>query len=347
MLSSREDLPEGLLEASPSELYRLLPGPSLIHLAGRRPAPLLVSVLLHGNESTGFLAVQALLQRYRSRELPRALSLFIGNVAAARLGQRRLDGQPDFNRIWRGGPGPEHAMAQAVLQDMRRRQVFASVDLHNNTGINPHYACVNRLDHRFLHLATLFSRTVVLFAQPDTVLSLAFAELCPSVTLECGLPGTPYGTDHALEFLEACLHLAEFPAHPVPPHDLDLFHTVATVKVSEGLSFGFGFGFGRADRDIRFLPDLDHLNFRELPSGTLLGWTDGAAQPALQVWDERGESVSERYFAMDNGEIRLAQPVMPAMLTRDEKVIRQDCFCYLMERLGHEHLPTTPEWRAA
>jgi hypothetical protein len=27
--------------------------------------------------------------------------------------------------------------------------------------------------------------------------------------------------------------------------------------------------------------------------------------------------------------------VMPAMLTRDERVIRQDCLCYLMERLPY------------
>ncbi|MFZ3041956.1 MAG: hypothetical protein WA108_09235 [Thiobacillus sp.] len=33
------------------------------------------------------------------------------------------------------------------------------------------------------------------------------------------------------------------------------------------------------------------------------------------------------------GEITLRKPLMPAMLTRDEQVIRQDCLCYLMERI--------------
>ena len=171
----------------------MLPGPSLIHLPGRRPEPLLVSVLQHGNEVTGWLALRALLQKYADRELPRALSIFIGNVRAARYNQRFLDDQPDYNRIWRipaDRPAtPEHAMMQRVVDEMRARKVFASVDVDNTTGLNPHYTCVNRLDHRFFHLATLFSRTVVYFIRPDTVQSLAFANLCPAVTAECGQPG--------------------------------------------------------------------------------------------------------------------------------------------------------------
>ena len=95
MLNTYEHLPAGLLEAGVGELEDLLGGPSLIHLPGRRPEPLFVTVLSHGNETPGFTAVQALLRHYRDRELPRSLSLFIGNVAAARHGQRRLDGQID------------------------------------------------------------------------------------------------------------------------------------------------------------------------------------------------------------------------------------------------------------
>jgi len=44
---------------------------------------------------------------------------------------------------------------------MRLRDVFASVDIHNNTGLNPHYGCVTALRHASLHLAAMFSRTVV------------------------------------------------------------------------------------------------------------------------------------------------------------------------------------------
>jgi hypothetical protein len=52
----------------------------------------------------------------------------------------------------------------------------------------------------------------------------------------------------------------------------------------------------------------------------------------LEVWDEAGVAVADRYFEVVNGELRTRRSVMPAMLTLDERIIRQDCLCYLMER---------------
>jgi hypothetical protein len=331
-LTEYDHVPPGLLDLPANRLSELLPGPALIHLPGRRTQPVFVSVLLHGNEDTGWLAARAILARYAAGGLPRALSLFIGNVAAARLGLRRLDGQPDFNRVWPGSDAdqcPEAGLMRDVVAAMRARGVFASLDIHNNTGLNPHYACVNRLDQRFLHLATLFSRIVVYFVQPRGVQSAAFADLCPAVTVECGKPGTPGSVEHAAAFIEAALHLADFPAHSIRPHDIDLFHTVATVKVPDGARIGFGDG----DADITFIADLDHYNFRELERGSHWGRIRPGSAARLVVTDEDGRDISAATFAYRDEAITLERPLMPAMLTRDERVIRQDCLCYLMERL--------------
>jgi hypothetical protein len=340
MLTVYHQLPDGLLQLPATRLHEVLPGPSLIHLSGRRQPPLFVSVLLHGNEDTGWVAAQAVLRKYAQTGLSRALSLFIGNLDAAQQQLRRLDGQPDYNRVWPGGSETgslEFRMMRQVVDDMARRGVFASVDIHNNTGLNPHYACVNKLDDAFLHLATLFSRTVVYFIRPVGVQSAAFAKLCPSVTLECGKSGSSGSVEHAASFLEACLNLSEFPAHAVPHQDVDLFHTVATVKVPESLSFGFG----TQGLDINFVPDLDHLNFRELERGALFAQTRAGAEACLLAMDESGADVGAHLFDCGGGQIRLKKPLMPAMLTRDERVIRQDCLCYLMERL-----PYTPQSRS-
>lgn len=327
MLYEREGLPEGLLECGARDLHRLLKGPTLLHLPGRAGQPLFLSVLLHGNEDTGWEAVRRLLAD-SERELPRPLSIFVGNVSAARLGLRRLGGQADYNRIWAGGETAEHQMAARVTESMARRGVFASLDIHNNTGRNPHYGCVNRLDHRFIHLATLFSRTVVYFIRPETVQSMAFSRICPAVTVECGKPGRPEAVDHALAFIDAALHLDHFPDHPVPKHDYDLFHTVATVTVPEAVTFGFG-----VDADLQLLPDLDELNFQELPAGTVVAYTHGG-HGRLEARDEQGADVGERFFETADGVLRTRVPLMPSMLTTDERIIRQDCLCYLMERLS-------------
>lgn len=328
MLQIIDSLPEGLLDTAPHDLHERLGGPTLIHLEGRRPDPLFVSCLLHGNETTGWLAIQRLLRNLADRPLPRALSLLIGNTAAARAGLRRLDGQPDFNRIWKHGDTPEHQMARQVLDEMARRDVFAAVDIHNNTGLNPHYACVNVLDHRYLHLARLLGRTVVYFIQPDSVASLAFAGLCPSVTLECGQPGQAAGIEQAAQFLDAALHLSSHPVHPVTDADIDLFHTTAIVKVPADTSFSFS----DEHADLYFPRDLERFNFRELAAGTLVGSLHPGSHKRLQAWDESGQDMANRYFDFGDDEIRLRVPVMPSMLTLDERVIRQDCLCYFMER---------------
>ncbi|RLA20632.1 MAG: peptidase M14, partial [Gammaproteobacteria bacterium] len=233
LLTQLDHLPDGFLTTHAQQLHSLLPHPTLIHLPGRLKNPLFVSILLHGNEMTGLAAIQALLKKYLDRELPRALSIFVGNISAARHNLRRLEGQPDYNRIWPGSEAPsspETAMAQQVFDEMSKRSPFASIDVHNNTGLNPHYACINKLGQPFFHLAALFSRTAVFFTYPKGVQSAAFAELCPAVTLECGKPDQKQGAEHALEFIESCLHLSEHPQHPIAHNDIELFHTVAQVK---------------------------------------------------------------------------------------------------------------------
>jgi len=333
MLDTLDHVPAGLLETGARGLASVLRGPTLLHLPGRRTEPLFVSVLLHGNEDTGLGAIQTVLRAHAGRTLPRALSIFFGNVTAARAGLRRLDDQPDYNRVWPGAEDdgtPEHAMAREVAAEMTRRRVFAAIDVHNNTGLNPHYACVNRLDEAFLHLATLFSRIVVQFTRPLGTLSEAFAPHCPSVAIECGKPGNPASEAAAADFVTAALHLDHLPTHPVAAHDIDLYHTVGVVRVPDAVSFGFG----REDVALSLEPDLDRFNFRELPVGTRLARVAGIARVPLEVVDESGAAVADRYFATADGELRTRRPLMPAMLTMDKRVIRQDCLCYLMERLA-------------
>lgn len=336
LLYELDYLPEGLLDCEAHELHRYLSGPSLIHLKGRRQAPLFVSVLLHGNEPVGWQAIQQFLRRYQREEMPRCLSLFIGNISAAKEGLRRLDGQPDYNRIWcppeQGEMTAEHRMAEQVVRNMRDRKPFASIDIHNNTGINPHYGCVNRVDNQFFWLATYFSRTVVYFIRPKGVQSGAFAEFCPAVTVECGQPGQRYGVEHAAEFLDALLNLAKLPDKAVPEHDIDIFHTVAIVKVPETVSFGFS--SAEPDCQIRFVNDLDHMNFRELTSRTIFAdVNDNDERVRLEVIDDEGRDRWSDFFEIIDGQLYTVQAVMPSMLTLDERVIRQDCLCYLMERM--------------
>ena len=336
MLNILDRLPDGLLELESDQLFQALKQPTLIHLQGDRQPSLFVSILLHGNETTSWLAMRELLLKYQNhipnQKLPRSLSIFIGNVEAAQQRQRHLVHQPDYNRIWQmsSPPSPEQIMAQRVIAEMRSRGVFASIDIHNNTGRNPHYGCITSLDKHSLHLARLFAKTVVYYTSPKTVQSYAFSEFCPAIVLECGQPDKPDGTAHALEYVETCLNLDSFDRLPnAAIADIDLFQTVAIVKVPEHLNFSFN---ADHDDDITFPAAMDDLNFCELPVGTKFGKVK-TERGHLWVVDEQGEDISDRYFHVADGEIMLKKSVMPSMLTLNTAIVHQDCLCYLMERM--------------
>ncbi len=327
--------PQSLLELSAADLWRELDGPSLFRIEGRNPQPLFVSVLLHGNEATGWQAIQSVLRDHAGRSLPRTLLLFVGNIAAAKVNVRTLPTQTDYNRAWPGTTyidTPEAAALSQVTDIVRKTQPLASIDIHNNTGHNPHYACVNELAEPYLHLARLFSRTVVYFKKPLGVQSAAMARICPAVTVECGRVGGREGVAHAAEFIHAALSLSHFPDAPVPEHDIDLLQTRAIVKVRPNASFSFD----GAPADFQFRSDLDHLNFSELESGTRFGKLGGERSPRLDVSPGGDFAVASDYFDYAGGEITLARPAIPAMLTLDPNAIRLDCLGYLMHRIRRD-----------
>jgi hypothetical protein len=325
MLTTLDALPDTLLQLDAPDLYRILPSPTLIHLMGERDPALFISVLLHGNEVTGWLALQEVLTAYQTKPLPRSLSIFIGNIAAARYQRRHLDQQPDFNRIWDGGTSPEAQMASQVIHQMQERGVFACIDIHNNTGRNPHYACVTKLDPSHLYLAGSFASTGLYFTHPKGLLAMAFAEIAPTVVLECGQPHLPQGRIHAAEYLHTCLRWEQIPQEN--PFPLKLLQTSAVVKVPDGIQIGFA----DPDADLSFVPDLDLFNFQEIPPHTCIGFTRNGSY--LEVKDSHGEDVSQKFFYLEENYLRTAIAITPGMLTLDPKIIRQDCLGYLMQSL--------------
>lgn len=346
MLNIANKLDEKILALPAHQLHEELVGPTLIHLNGEKEPALFLSVLLHGNESSGWEVVKNILNKYHDQTLPRSLSIFIGNVKAARYKKRKLEKQPDFNRVWDGGKTEEHAMMATITETMRQRRVFASIDIHNNNGLNPHYACINKLDKHFLKLAREFSRMVIYFIRPSGVQSLAFAEFCPSVTLECGQPGDEYGIQIATKFVDAILHLESLEPDPDIEHNIDLYHTVGIMKIPDTLEFSFD----AEAADIEFIKGIESLNFEEITSDTILGKVKTGIDRPFIVMDEDGNDVFDQYFMIKDNNILTKSIIMPAMLTIDKNIVRQDCLCYLMEhydiRQGEKILKDrSPLWK--
>ena len=332
MLNEVNAIPEGLLDARAEDLHELLKNPTLIHLNGLKPQPLFISTLLHGNETTGLYAIQRLLKKYSKQPLPRAVSLFIGNIEAAKENQRHLEDQDDYNRIWPGthhDDSPEKDMMHAVTHIMRRKKPFASIDIHNNTGKNPHYACMNILNPHGLVLASKFSDIAVYFTSPKGVQSSAFSEFCPSAVLECGQSGDKSGEDHALAYLESILALDDLSSQS--SKNLKLYHTVARVTIPPSVTISEIFDDSCSDLCLNV--KLEDKNFHQICPGTEFATVNPACDKLVVVSSESEEDVTHEYLEMEVDKLIFKKSVTLAMFTTNEKAIRQDCVCYLMEEL--------------
>ena len=320
-------LPEGFYDFESQQILEYFPTTTLIELGGERSPPMFVSILLHGNEYSGLKAVQAFLKKYADG-LPRSLYLLVGNVTAAAQGLRVIPGQTDYNRCWPGTEMEENAetrMMQAVVDRVTREPLFAAIDIHNNSGMNPHYAGITKVTQENQHLVSMFNHMGLFFTRPKGVSTMAFDDICPAAILECARPGDALGIQHATELLDALSHMDHFPQRPVAAHDLQLMRTLATLNIPDHVSIDFDLA-GQAD--LRFQQNFDHMNFTEIGNQDVFAHT--SVEKPLAITNQLGEDVTEQIVRVENGKLYLNRTLMPAMITMDEAIIRQDCLCHLL-----------------
>lgn len=318
-------IPPGFLDAGPTQLKPLLGNPTLLEVGISNEAPLFVSCLLHGNEVSGLTIIQNILKEY-DHHAARPLLIFIGNVFAAEKGVRRLDSGSDYNRIWRGGSFPEKTLAEELLSILKRAKPFAALDLHNNTGRNPVYGCIREVDHAHVGLASLFSSTAVHTERPKETLSHVLTDLCPAMTCECGLPGSPEGIQKALDLIRDCLHLKGLPDRHVHRADLNVYCSIARIHLPSQTTVSFEIG---ENVDFRFEKDFDLQNFSPVSTGSVFGWRKGASR--LTLIDEDGKDIADQYFSYEGEKILVQRSFVPAMLTTIPKMVYQDCLGYVMQ----------------
>lgn len=325
-------LPEGLLDLPASELHTRIGDHTLIHLNGKIQRPVFVSILQHGDEHTGWAALRDYLKNHLQHGLVRSLIILFGNIQAARHNMRKLPGQPDFNRRWPGDNIPDDLIArrlQAITERMRQANLFASVDIHNNSGRNPHYSGINRLDKPVLNLASLFSSRMIHFTNPDGIQSKTFSHFCPAITIESGQSGTADGREQTHTFLELLMTQTNLAHVPGVLEHLEIYRVFGSVKVPAEVSFRIGQQPAKPNHDFVIKKDLDFLNFQIVPAGAVFGWSSGPMP--LRVLDSHGQDITSEWFVLDNGRVCLRQSAVPAMITQKPQAIRDDSLCYLMQ----------------
>jgi len=332
-LNILDHIPQQILHVEKhTQLYEVLPKPTLIDLTQQRhERPLFVATLLHGNEDAGFYALQEMLRNTSStQQLPRPLILFIGNPQAARYNVRHLSNQIDFNRVWDfKGQSWQHKVAREVYEYARLRNIFAAIDIHNNTGDNPFFTNICQLSWKHLFLASQFSPHIVYFQKPVEILATAFSNLAPSVTAECGMPGRHEGIDQALFFIQKCLRMKEV-SQTSMKKEYEYYESVARILVREKFSISVREEGGKWSSDIQLEPHLESFNFRKMVKGSLIAQTRPEIQKPFIVYNNDQQDVTDQFLEETDHEIRIKANMIPSMMTSDEKAIQQDCLGYFM-----------------
>lgn len=335
-LTILDHIPSAFLSISHREIKNLFMTPTLIHLKGEKPTALFISILLHGNEFSGLQIMQEILKKYQTTEgykLPRSIWLFVGNVDAAQMGVRLRDGQIDFNRAWPGTPEPNSDTAiliQEVMDRITRDELFASIDLHNNTGQNPPYGCISVVNEKNKYLSSFFNHIAMVFQSPKGVSTMAFDEICPAITLECSTPGNEPARKRAFDLIDDLMHMDHFPTKPLPAHDLQLVKNTATIKINANVTFCFeDDDSNNSDMDLTVVKNFDHHNFTLLEENEVFAYAKVAK--ALLVTSADGTDITDEIIQNDNGKLSLKKALMPAMISMDKKIVLQDCLCYLLE----------------
>lgn len=321
-------IPEGFLNIKPRDIINLISSPAILHLKGKEDAPLFISLLLHGNEFSGLIILQEILKKYE-KELPRSLVIFIGNPRACAQGVRHLEDQPDFNRIWGKEHSSRYPLTESVLKYVREKKVYAAVDIHNNTGENPLYACISKKDLNFIKLAQNFSENIVYFTRPHSVLSKALSLIAPSLVIECGLPGYSQGITAGVQFIERLLSSEE----PWKKEEIKIpyiYSTHATLLVDSDSEIFFESQLVLKKGQLCLWDQIDQLNLKEVSVGTVLGKV--CDSNPFRLIDNRGRDIFNQFFSIINGNWIVKTSFIPSMFTKDTRVAKSDCLGYVMKK---------------
>lgn len=324
-----DGIPSNFFQITPLGVEKEFKGPSIFHIRGREERPYIISTLLHGNETTGFFALQKFLEKYWDSEtmLPRSLVIVLGNPKAASKSKRHLDDQPDFNRIWSKGNTEWHELAADLLQKIEELNPIGCIDIHNTSGDNPKYACVSQKDPLTLKLASLFHSPIIYVTEPSEVFMMATSKYCPSVTLECGKPGDKDALNSVVEYLTELIETT--PEH-LPEYKGDVFKTVARMKIPEGVWIDFT---GKHDPEVNFsfIPQIEKLNFNTVPKGQVLAKVN--SPNLIRVLDNNDNDIAGEYFETVEEQLVFKREAFPSMFSTSIEVVKSDVLGYLMEKI--------------
>lgn len=329
------DPPPDMFGNDPIGFLRILSGPAHIHLRGQdRSRCRVVVTLLHGNEPSGVSAILKMLQR---GVLPAVdVHIFVVNVEAAlappAFSHRMLPGRRDLNRCFRPPfLDSEGETAQRLLSEIAALSPEAVVDVHNTSGEGASFAVVTHRDRSHDALVALFTSTLIVTDLRLGSLMEGGADICPTVTIECGGAMSAEAVDTAYRGLNAfaCTDRIIDASTQCPP--LDVYNNPIRLELRDKTHVALWVGTGPCEEQgLTLLPNLDRFNLRVVTSEEPLGFLSGELQQLLTARDARGREQISRYFTEGDGRLRVTKALKLFMVAGTLDIARSDCLFYFV-----------------
>lgn len=325
----------GSIPEDPLVFLETLEGPTAWYVPGRDPTRLrIVTTLLHGNETSGFLALHDWL---RSNIEPAVDAIcLIANVEAARIHpvftNRSVPERRDLNRCFHGPfDDPEGALAGAILELISRRRPEAVVDLHNNTGHNPPYAIGIEPTADCLALTGFFARRFI-WSHLTLGALLEAVPGCPAITVEVGKTGEDAADRTARAGVAKLLETDSLFDSDARACEVQVLKMPMRARMRRNRRLVMAQQID-AEADLTIPDDLDRHNFETVPAGSRIGWVHGDGCP-LELVDEHDEDRAEDYFERRGDALLARRPFMPIMITVDAAIAASDCLFYVVHDIS-------------
>ncbi|MGC8121910.1 succinylglutamate desuccinylase [Marinobacter sp. VGCF2001] len=325
------------LGRSPLEWLDQLTGPTVVHVAGRdRSRTRAMATLLHGNEPSGFFALHRWLLEQRTPEVN--MLFLLGGVYPAKTPpkltvRQRPEGR-DLNRCFRQPfEGPEGAIAEAMLIELRNANPECLLDVHNTSGTGPAFAVTITNDAAHQALASLFTDRLVMTDLRLGALMEYSEQEVPTVTIECGGSQDEHAHQLAYDGLVRYTTKTDVLSLEQAEWDVSVLRNPIRVELANQASIEYR-DTPSGQADLTFPPDIEHRNFGIVYPHESLGWIGEKGLGTLTAIGHNRIESTARVLRIENGKIHPAQAIRLFMITTNPAIAKSDCLFYAVKASG-------------
>ena len=318
---------------TPEYFLRKLGDAAVIYISGKDSSRTRVLVTLtHGNEPSGFKAVHRWLAEGHQQPAVNIV-VILGAVATALTSPiffyRHLPGRRDLNRCFRPpyDQDNEGRLAAAIMDEIRKHQPEAVIDMHNTSGSSNAFAIVHNDSDTKRKLAGLFVNCLINSDLQLGALMEKDDELgVPIVTIEAGGVQDSATKENAWRgitsyFLQEDIYQAS--------NKIYVYHNPLRLELSADASIDY------ADRclpDIRVVmrKDIEKFNFFPIKASDMLGWLNDKGMKNLKVIKGNHTCDASKFFKLENGKFYPHQEMQIFMATTQRDIAVSDCLFYFM-----------------